>query len=309
VAELKQNPNSEESPKNRLSSLPNPNYPLIVAAGFISLLIHFSSYISLEPYSRHLKDRQIDNDQNKIKIRYVSKKPKPDKSIIEAPLKKTEAPETPTHLGVNDHKTKKETRLKKQKTVVTKAANAGRKGTTKKPKSKQKQIKKPQKKNRPSTIAGSVIIPDRPVPRNAYESFLSNNFDELQGEVDAGYQDFVDDKIAEGDRIDLNTKEYRYIGYFTILRKSIELVWNYPAAAARKGLQGTVQLEFTIAKDGEVSQIKVLNSSGYYILDRAIVNALKLASPFAPLPEGFGKERIVITGSFNYVLQGYASGH
>ena len=130
---------------------------------------------------------------------------------------------------------------------------------------------------------------------------------DLPGQLNAGFQDYIDDKIQNGDRIDINTTEYRYIGYFTNMRKAIELVWNYPLEAARKGLSGEVGLEFAINKDGRTSHIRVIKSSGYEILDKAIIEAIKLASPFSPLPDGFKKQKIVVTGSFRYILNAYGS--
>ena len=89
------------------------------------------------------------------------------------------------------------------------------------------------------------------------------------------------------------------------MRKSFELVWNYPARAARLGQQGVVALEFVIFQNGSLGRVKVLQSSGFSLLDTAAVRALRLASPYSPLPKGLGKDQLLITGSFRYVLNGY----
>src|SRR5690606_28888437 len=98
------------------------------------------------------------------------------------------------------------------------------------------------------------------------------------------------------------------MGYMTTMRKSIELVWNYPIEAARRGMQGEVGLEFLIHKNGDVRRIRVIKSSGYKILDDAIVEAIRLAAPFSPLPDGFGKDKLVITGVFRYILSSFLAG-
>jgi protein TonB len=136
---------------------------------------------------------------------------------------------------------------------------------------------------------------------------LPSKMQDLAGQVDAGYQDYVDDKVDEGDRIDINTTEYRYIGYFTSMRKSIELVWIYPDDAVRRGMQGETVLEFAIDKTGRVSRIRIVKSSGYEILDKNMVATLRMASPFSPLPVGWKKSRIIVTGSFRYVLSAYGT--
>ena len=84
------------------------------------------------------------------------------------------------------------------------------------------------------------------------------------------------------------------------------MVWIYPSEAVRRGLQGAVQLEMVIEKDGRVSRVRIVQSSGYTSLDENMVKTIKLASPFAPLPKTWGKERLVVTGSFHYILT-YAS--
>ena len=142
--------------------------------------------------------------------------------------------------------------------------------------------------------------------RNPYEKFLSQAGVQLLNKNLAGSENL---ETGDGDRLDLDTKEYRYMGYFSSMRKSIELVWVYPAEAARRGIQGTVTIEFTIEKSGASKKIKVLRSSGSESLDAAIVAAIREAQPFSPLPEGFGKDKLTVTGNFNYVLTGYAVSH
>ena len=120
---------------------------------------------------------------------------------------------------------------------------------------------------------------------------------------------FTNDQFARGvplgNEIDLDTSEYRYVGYFAKLRKAVELVWVYPQRAVQRQQRGVVKLRFAIHADGTASKIKVTKSSGYKILDRAVIDAIKLASPFSPLPRGFGRDEITVRGSFWYILQGF----
>jgi protein TonB len=158
----------------------------------------------------------------------------------------------------------------------------------------------------PSENKGKIGALTGITQRNAYEKFLGQAGAQLLNKSMAGYESL---ETGDGDRLDLDTKEYRYMGYFSSMRKSIELVWVYPAEASRRGIQGTVTVEFTIEKSGASKSIKVLRSSGSESLDNAIVQAIRDAQPFSPLPEGFGKEKLTITGNFNYVLTGYAISH
>lgn len=142
--------------------------------------------------------------------------------------------------------------------------------------------------------------------RNSYEKLLYQTATALSNNP-ANHPE--NNEIGTGDRVDLDTTEYRYMGYFSSMRKAIEMVWIYPAEAARRGIQGTVTLEFRIEKNGSAKNIKILRSSGEKSLDRAILEAISLAQPFSPLPNGLGKEQLIVTGNFNYVLTGYAISH
>jgi protein TonB len=143
-------------------------------------------------------------------------------------------------------------------------------------------------------------------PRTNYEKLLPDKTDDVFNKTGGGYVEPLDASIPASDHIDMNTTSFRYISYFTGLRKQIEMVWIYPAEAVQRGLQGAVQLEMVIEKDGKVSKVRIVQSSGYSTLDENMMKTIKLASPFAPLPKNWGKQRLVVTGSFHYILT-YAS--
>lgn len=49
----------------------------------------------------------------------------------------------------------------------------------------------------------------------------------------------------------------------------------YPQEAIRAGVQGVVKLRMTVASDGRVTKVDVVESSGHGVLDRAAVDAVK----------------------------------
>ncbi len=293
----------------------------------LSLIIHFVSFEGLGGRNSRVFNLN-QTKQPPVKVRIVEVPRKVDKKqdeltdpdipkILETPQTKTEKPTEADYVGTVDHIAKKEMRIADE-VKRERAKDAGQKGnpdvkTDAKQATSAINQPKPQKitaqndsqiKSKTGKLSMDAF---QPKPRNDYEALLPTSINDLPGQLDAGFQDYVDDKIQNGDRIDINTTEYRYIGYFTNMRKAIELVWNYPLEAARKGLQGEVGLEFAILKDGKTTHVRVIKSSGYEVLDKAIVEAIKLASPFSPLPAGFKKEKIVVTGSFRYILNGYGS--
>lgn len=311
-------------------------------AVMVSAAVHVTSFIPLSYYASTrmampkppsvIKFRTTSIDPKKLKKPDDLDRPTPDaKKLVETPQKPTKPPTEVKRLGPQDHLTELETKLKKRMNDL-KTADAGNKGNpiggaelevadrpmvdkTKPVKPLTETAKEialsPPFATSPTSkiqIDGKIPMIETAKPRNAYESMLPSSKD-LFGQVNAGYQEYIDDEVVESDRIDLNTAEYKYISYFTKIRKAINLVWVYPTDAVRRGMSGEVQVEWTILKDGAVKRVRVVKSSGYDILDDAIVEALKLASPFPNLPDAWKVERKIIVGSFKYILTDYAGNH
>lgn len=59
---------------------------------------------------------------------------------------------------------------------------------------------------------------------------------------------------------------------------------NYPREAVEQKLYGKLSLYVSIAPDGSLVETRVLKSSGHEVLDKAAVEIVKLAAPFAPFP-------------------------
>lgn len=98
----------------------------------------------------------------------------------------------------------------------------------------------------------------------------------------------------------LDTREPKYIPYFTSIKRAIELVWEYPEPALRYGIQGKLVLEFTILGNGHLEETRLVRSSGFSVLDQEAIRAVKAAAPFGPIPPWIGKSRLDITASFEY---------
>ena len=90
-----------------------------------------------------------------------------------------------------------------------------------------------------------------------------------------------------------------------LLKNKIQNVWVYPEQARLKNQQGTLLVEFGINKNGSLAYAKVIRSSGYTILDEAAIKAIREASPFNPLPDRFGIDRLNIYATFTYELVYY----
>jgi TonB family protein len=74
--------------------------------------------------------------------------------------------------------------------------------------------------------------------------------------------------------------------------------WIVPQAALL-GFRGHVDLEFTVERDGSLTNLRMLKSSGTPALDRAAANSL-LGSRLLPLPRDFGPPRVTMQVTFFY---------
>jgi TonB family protein len=115
----------------------------------------------------------------------------------------------------------------------------------------------------------------------------------------------------EGEPIPLDSPDPKYSDYLDRVRRLIKDKWIYPCVpntATRQCEYKSAQLEieFGIAKDGRVPFVIVRQGSQFSIYDEYAVNAIKLASPFPPVPDEMSKKGIPILARFNYILESYS---
>jgi len=107
----------------------------------------------------------------------------------------------------------------------------------------------------------------------------------------------------EGDPIALDTPDPKYQDYFRQIRERIQSKWIYPYEASSRGIGGELQIDFGIAKSGELQFIERRRSSGVELLDDYAMRAVQLASPFPPVPDAISKGGLPINGTFKYLIQ------
>jgi protein TonB len=85
-----------------------------------------------------------------------------------------------------------------------------------------------------------------------------------------------------------NTEDAKKSGYlkanFSYIKDMINEEITYPGVARQMGWAGMVKVSFIISSDGSVRRIEILKSSGFEILDRNAIEAVKKASPFPKPP-------------------------
>jgi periplasmic protein TonB len=111
------------------------------------------------------------------------------------------------------------------------------------------------------------------------------------------------ENLDDDEPISLDTTEVKYASYFARIKHQIERVWIYPIEAAEHGISGDLTLTFKISKDGNLLGVRLLDQSGYEILDVAALKAVKEAAPFYPFPATIQRRQLSIQANFVYTPQ------
>lgn len=324
------NPRSTPEPKRR-SRIDRYN-PVKVVVTFVvlSLAVHIGSLMNLDSILKFVSMQKTARVKKKSPLRikivpkFVQKKKKtaPKKkdssgTVIDTKLSKTAPPKKSKYLSHQDHIAKKEQIARQTaKPKGAKIGNGGKKSKFQsqvkkqaKPKPSGQKVKKTARKKPGTkiTFEGGRLAINKPGKKvrkgspSAYQALLPSN-QEMAENLEAGYHEYLDAKLPMGDRVDVNTTNYRFAGYFTVMKKSVELVLDYPKEAVRRRIQGKVNIGFEILEDGRIDKVRILESSGYDILDNAWIEAIKLAAPFSPLPKDIAAKTLPVSFGVRFAL-------
>lgn len=115
-------------------------------------------------------------------------------------------------------------------------------------------------------------------------------------------------KIGGGDKgfveqgpLSFETQWYDWGAYAQSMVSKIRINWydNMPPLI-RTGMKGVVTIRFAIQRDGSITDVTIINSSGVPPYDFAAKKAIELSSPLNPLPQDFPKSSEHVTAMFFY---------
>lgn len=90
---------------------------------------------------------------------------------------------------------------------------------------------------------------------------------------------------AQGARNIEDQAQTRYLReHFAYIRDKILRNIRYPAMARRLGWQGRVHLSFVITLDGSIKEARVMQGSGFEVLDKNVLETVKDTAPFPTPP-------------------------
>ncbi len=102
--------------------------------------------------------------------------------------------------------------------------------------------------------------------------------------------------------VHLDSQEPRFLDYLSRLKRRVERVWTYPEEAWSNGVSGELLILFTLNKAGTLTAVRLVNSSGFPILDQEALRAVKAAAPYEPFPPQLGDDPWNIAATFRYFL-------
>ena len=98
--------------------------------------------------------------------------------------------------------------------------------------------------------------------------------------------------------VSFDTAEWDLGPYARQVQERVQSNWRIPEAQEVLRQKGWVSIHFEVHKDGQVTGLAIVRSSGIPSYDQSALNALKTSSPLPPLPEQVTVPQI--TGLFRF---------
>ncbi|MBW2689272.1 MAG: energy transducer TonB [Deltaproteobacteria bacterium] len=112
------------------------------------------------------------------------------------------------------------------------------------------------------------------------------------------------DDIAKSDTVWMDTQQDLLISFMRRFRTNIYNVWNYPDYAVRRNQKGTCLVRITVDRQGNVTDVLLLESSGYQVLDNETIRAVRAGATYGPLPRAYPNKDLKIIAFFQYSTGG-----
>jgi protein TonB len=92
------------------------------------------------------------------------------------------------------------------------------------------------------------------------------------------------DDVGGGKYHSIDAFGLQHFSYLIGVKRKIELVFSVPFFSPNTGAIGVPIVGFTIRRNGELAEAVLLRSSGYSVVDKALLEAVKRAAPYGPFP-------------------------
>lgn len=163
---------------------------------------------------------------------------------------------------------------------------------------KQHKKQRKEKKKHPKEIVKKEIPLDNKIAENKdFEDTIPKEEVVETTESSTESNDFNDSQDADvgGGGIQMLDKNSEL---FAIIKNIIDKNNQYPRMAHKRGIEGSIIAEFILFKNGEISEIKILNKA-HNILNQGAINAIKRS--YKEFPSMNNNVKIKVTISYNLI--------
>lgn len=119
-------------------------------------------------------------------------------------------------------------------------------------------------------------------------------------QLEESYRRKFADDVADGDTRFLNSNDVMFGSFLRRFENAVYGLWRYPQEAQLKGIEGVTPVRITFSKNGEIVNIKLLESSGSKILDDEVFRTLRQIGPVGNLPRNYDKDEFHLIAFFQY---------
>lgn len=157
-----------------------------------------------------------------------------------------------------------------------------------------RQIKSDYKVPQPPPAPVAEARPPSPTPAPVSLTAKSLEMATLRASIDSQLDAYQ--KRPRRDEYGVTAKGYTFAQYVDDWRTKVERVgnMNYPEAARRNSLYGSLILYVYINADGTLESVEIVRSSGKKILDAAAIKIVEMAAPYAPFTEAMRKQTDIL---------------
>ncbi len=206
--------------------------------------------------------------------------------------KKSKAPVAGKTRTANKPKPKQKTPPKKKPTPKKKAAAKPTDvGLNRKKKNQKKPPPKTASTNQPDKSRNKTTAKPTPEPDPPQEKAP-----EARGGFGGEDKSGLSFEVGNSEEVDSSDMEWQ--AYYRNVYTQVSRGWSRGSVVA-----GVTRVRFFIQKDGGISEIEVVKSSGRSFLDSRSKRAVQRVSDLPPLPQGFQGDRLIINIDFDYTNQ------
>ena len=163
------------------------------------------------------------------------------------------------------------------------------------------------------TISENHDGKERRAPLERKISLLERSLEIASLEAQLAFEAQFDSKSPRIRTVSAASTKYSIDAYYMDgWRRKVEVIGNlnYPEAARKQNLFGSLRLLVGVLPDGSIKEVRILKSSGRRLLDEAAIRIVRLSAPFAPFPDELRKEVDVlqIIRTWKFQKNQYSSG-